>query len=246
MRASLGKTLLLETTGVVAATAVALAAGAGLATAQESSQEPLHSHVSHEPVTFKERVPAPDGNTASPVTASAVPPAYVVAPGNTLSGIAQERLGNALAWRPLWAANQAQVRDPNLIYPGQRLTMPTPDAVRDAANVVVTAAPLPVTARPVHRTFTPPAANVVPTTSVDPNGYGGFQTCVIRRESGGNAQVMNSTEHYGLYQFDRGTWISGGGSPATFGHASVAEQNAVFTRVYAARGTNPWRPYDGC
>lgn len=73
-----------------------------------------------------------------------------------------------------------------------------------------------------------------------------FQACVIARESGGNAQVMNSTAHYGLYQFDYGTWVSGGGNPADFGHASVEEQNRVFSAVYAARGTSPWGPYDGC
>ena len=65
-------------------------------------------------------------------------------------------------------------------------------------------------------------------------------------ESGGNAQVMNSSGHYGLYQFDLGTWESGGGSAADFGHASAAEQQQVFRAVYAARGTNPWSPYDGC
>jgi soluble lytic murein transglycosylase-like protein len=69
---------------------------------------------------------------------------------------------------------------------------------------------------------------------------------VISRESGGNSQVMNSSGHYGLYQFDYGTWVSGGGSGADFGHASVAEQNRVFAAVYAARGTQPWSPSDGC
>lgn len=75
---------------------------------------------------------------------------------------------------------------------------------------------------------------------------GSFQACVIARESGGQSQVMNSTGHYGLYQFDEQTWVSGGGSAATFGHASVAEQNSVFSAVYAARGNQPWTPSDGC
>ena len=78
------------------------------------------------------------------------------------------------------------------------------------------------------------------------SGGSGFQACVIARESGGNPQVMNASGHYGLYQFDAQTWASGGGNPAAFGHASVAEQNAVFASVYAARGTQPWAPYDGC
>lgn len=77
-------------------------------------------------------------------------------------------------------------------------------------------------------------------------GGSGFQQCVITRESGGNSQVMNGSGHYGLYQFDAGTWASGGGNPADFGHASVAEQNQVFNSVYAARGSSPWAPSDGC
>jgi len=244
MRASLGKTLLLETAGVVTATAVALTTGAGIVSAQESSQEQSHPSGTGVDAPYRERVPVPDGATATPVAEAVTPPAYVVASGDTLSGIAQAHLGDSLAWRPLWAVNRATVHDPNLIHPGQRLTLPTADQVRDLADVVV---PAPV-ARPVtvtYRTVTPPAASAVPSTRVSVSG-GGFQVCVIRRESGGRPQVMNSTGHYGLYQFDFGTWVSGGGSPATFGHASVAEQDAVFARVYAARGTGPWRPYDGC
>ena len=76
---------------------------------------------------------------------------------------------------------------------------------------------------------------------------GSFAQCVIRRESGGSSQVMNSTRHYGLYQFSYGTWVAYGGSPAAFGHASVAQQNQVFANAMATPGgANNWRPYDGC
>jgi hypothetical protein len=81
---------------------------------------------------------------------------------------------------------------------------------------------------------------------VNPASYSGFQACVISRESGGNSQVMNSTGHYGLYQFSASTWAAAGGNPNDFGHAPVAEQNQVFARAYAAFGTSPWAPYDGC
>lgn len=76
---------------------------------------------------------------------------------------------------------------------------------------------------------------------------GSFQACVIARESGGQSQVMNSTGHYGLYQFAEATWVANGGSPATFGHASVAEQNQVFANTMAKLGgALNWTPYDGC
>ena len=77
-------------------------------------------------------------------------------------------------------------------------------------------------------------------------GGGSFQSCVIAAESGGNSQVMNSSGHYGLYQFSSGTWAAYGGNPADFGNASVGEQNQVFNNAIAAGGQSNWAPYDGC
>ena len=82
--------------------------------------------------------------------------------------------------------------------------------------------------------------------TVNPNSYSGFQACVIARESGGNSQVMNSSGHYGLYQFSASTWEAYGGSASTFGNASVAEQNQVFANAMAQGGQSNWSPYDGC
>jgi hypothetical protein len=82
--------------------------------------------------------------------------------------------------------------------------------------------------------------------NVSASSYGGFQACVITRESGGNSQVMNSSGHYGLYQFSAGTWQAYGGSSASFGHASVAEQNRVFNNAIRQGGQSNWSPYDGC
>lgn len=78
-------------------------------------------------------------------------------------------------------------------------------------------------------------------------GNSSFQSCVISRESGGNSQVMNSSGHYGLYQFSFSTWTAYGGNPADFGNASVAEQNQVFYNAMATpNGASNWAPYDGC
>jgi hypothetical protein len=57
---------------------------------------------------------------------------------------------------------------------------------------------------------------------------------------------MNSSGHYGLYQFSASTWQAYGGSAASFGHASVAEQNQVFNSAIAQGGQSNWSPYDGC
>jgi len=75
---------------------------------------------------------------------------------------------------------------------------------------------------------------------------GSYGACVVARESGGNSQVMNSSGHYGLYQFSASTWAAYGGNPNTFGHASIAEQESVFMNAMAQGGQSNWSPYDGC
>jgi hypothetical protein len=188
----------------------------------------------------------PDARLPQSITVSA-PSIYRVQRDDTLSGIASDHLGAASRWTDLWNANRAQVANPNLIQPGWTLTLPAAGTVSLAST--------PIVAAPVHQRVVVPTAPqhypihhaVTTPHTITVSGYGGFQACVIKRESGGNPQVMNRTWHYGLYQFSYSTWVANGGNPATFGHASVAEQNAVFaTAMSKPGGRNNWAPYDGC
>jgi len=97
---------------------------------------------------------------------------------------------------------------------------------------------------PSHAAEQAPAPSSSTVSSGIPGGA--FGQCVVARESGGNPQVMNSSGHYGLYQFSASTWAEYGGNPADFGHASVAEQNQVFANALARGGEFNWSPYDGC
>ncbi|HEY7268330.1 MAG TPA: Gmad2 immunoglobulin-like domain-containing protein [Dehalococcoidia bacterium] len=49
---------------------------------------------------------------------------YPVVPGDSLSAIAQQWLGDASQWPKLFEANRNQITNPNLIYPGQVLRIP--------------------------------------------------------------------------------------------------------------------------
>ena len=49
---------------------------------------------------------------------------YTVKPGDTLSKIAKELLGNANAYHDIFEANRDQLSDPNKIKPGQVLKIP--------------------------------------------------------------------------------------------------------------------------
>ena len=51
---------------------------------------------------------------------------YTVKPGDTLSKIAKEMLGEAAAYMEIFNANRDQLDDPNRIVPGQVLKIPQP------------------------------------------------------------------------------------------------------------------------
>lgn len=64
----------------------------------------------------------------SPARQRTTPPpprTYTVQPGDTLWAIAKRTLGAGERWREIWQANRAVIGpDPNLIFPGQQLTIP--------------------------------------------------------------------------------------------------------------------------
>ena len=161
------------------------------------------------------------------------------------------------AWPVLYWANHSQIRWANIINAGQVLKVPAePAKIPSAPGQLGPAAsarhrPLP-RPRPGRATSVSPAyapaqaAAAVASTYSGGTPGGSFGQCVVARESGGNSQVMNSSGHYGLYQFSESTWVAYGGSAASFGNASVAEQNQVFANAMAQGGQSNWSAYDGC
>ena len=49
---------------------------------------------------------------------------YVVVSGDSLSKIAKRYYGDANKWNRIYEANRDLIKDPDLIHPGQRLTIP--------------------------------------------------------------------------------------------------------------------------
>ena len=49
---------------------------------------------------------------------------YTVVPGDSLSKIAKHFYGDANLWRRIWEANRNQIKNPDLIQPGQILEIP--------------------------------------------------------------------------------------------------------------------------
>ena len=54
----------------------------------------------------------------------AVTRTYTVVSGDSLSKIAKKILGNAGRWKEIWEANKDQIKNPDLIHPGQVLKIP--------------------------------------------------------------------------------------------------------------------------
>lgn len=67
---------------------------------------------------------------AKPVAQPAAQPAapqkeyYTVKSGDSLSKIAKQVYGDASAWHKIHQANLDQIKDPNLIHPGQKFVIP--------------------------------------------------------------------------------------------------------------------------
>jgi LysM repeat protein len=188
-----------------------------------------------------------------------LPSKYVVKSGDTLASIAQHLYASPDYWTVLYWANHGEIKYANEITAGQVLTVPAKPAKIPAAPKALAPAPAPATSTAstgsysgssssASTTAAAPAAAPAPAQSASSysGSTGSFQACVIAAESGGNSQVMNSSGHYGLYQFSASTWAAYGGNPADFGNASVAEQNQVFNNAIAAGGQSNWAPYDGC
>lgn len=76
------------------------------------------------PVTAQQRAAAQavaEQGVAISELAPDAPDEYVVRRGDTLWGISGKFLRNPWRWPALWGMNMAQIRNPHLIYPGQRL-----------------------------------------------------------------------------------------------------------------------------
>ena len=173
--------------------------------------------------------PVPKANVAKTVAKPVVvpPKTYVVTSGDSLSMIAASQALDT--WRPIWNANPA-ITDPDMIYPGETLVIPTaPVADRPLpAGVDTAATPIATTTRVTQST----AANYA-------TGASGVLAHIRQGESGGNYADNTGNGYYGAYQFSLGTWrgVGGSGLPSD---ASPAEQDMRAQMLYNERGCSPW------
>ena len=71
------------------------------------------------------------GSSTAPKPAAPAAPAeqtYTVVAGDSLSKIAKRLYGDANQWRRIFEANRDQIKNPDLIKPGQKLKIPVANA----------------------------------------------------------------------------------------------------------------------
>lgn len=66
----------------------------------------------------------PDFSNVQGGSSSTAAKIYEVVAGDSLSKIAKREYGNANEWRRIYEANQDILKDPDKIYPGQKLKIP--------------------------------------------------------------------------------------------------------------------------
>ncbi len=66
----------------------------------------------------------PDFSNVTSGSSSTTQKVYVVVSGDSLSKIAQREYGDANAWNQIYEANRDLLKDPDKIFPGQKLKIP--------------------------------------------------------------------------------------------------------------------------
>jgi nucleoid-associated protein YgaU len=66
----------------------------------------------------------PDFSNVQSGSSSTATKIYVVVSGDSLSKIAKREYGNANEWKRIFDANQDLLKDPDKIFPGQKLKIP--------------------------------------------------------------------------------------------------------------------------
>ena len=194
-----------------------------------------HDSVTHDSVAANRQV-VHESRTAHVQRASRT---YTVEEGDSLASIAQKFYGNYNDWTWIYNANQGQVHNPNSIYPGERLQIPSGAPSGHTHGH-----------KPRHAKTNPPATTL--STSAVPTGTlscGGLErlwedaggsshtaemaAAIAMAESGGNQYAFSPTDDRGYWQINA-SW----GRLSTFdalGNAKAA--------VYISHDGTQWSPW---
>jgi nucleoid-associated protein YgaU len=91
---------------------------------REAAAKPSFGNVSSGASSTAREAPKPTAPVPEPAAPAPAGTVYEIQKGDTLSAIAQRHYGNANAWHKIYEANRNVIKDPDKIYPGQKITLP--------------------------------------------------------------------------------------------------------------------------
>jgi lysozyme len=192
---------------------------------------------------------------------------YSVKPGDTLSGIAQNY---NTTWEAVYHSNQAEIKNPNLVYVGEQLRVPQGDQATSLAPVqaapkTATVHSVPVqhytapASAAVHTSYTAPASAAVHTSYAATQSTSRSTSSVSSggSSSGGLSDIPGVPQSYAACVAYRES--TNNTNPAAHGNAygiipasgynvagdSIAQQKQVFKEIYDSVGPRAWAA-DGC
>jgi LysM repeat protein len=166
---------------------------------------------------------------------------YTVQPGDTLSSIAQRFYGNPADWEALYQQNENVIQNPNDIYVGEVLTVPS-DPSANAASY----APKHAKSTTVLTTSATALSGTLDCSGLEAlwEEAGGSSSAafmaaeIAMAESGGNQYAVSPTSDYGYWQINLPSW---GPTLATFD--AVGNAKAAIQISDDGTNWNPWTTY---
>ncbi|HIA91638.1 TPA: LysM peptidoglycan-binding domain-containing protein [Candidatus Saccharibacteria bacterium] len=196
----------------------------------EAEQQPVEETETVDDQPVEETEEEPTEETA----AISNPSSVVVKPGDTLGSIASQ---HNTTFKRLYDANP-QIVDPDIINPGQVITIPSPDEKLTERTLPAKKAPAVAVEKVETKVIKPaavPAKKASTTTSSNASVWDKLAQC----ESSGNWSINTGNGYYGGLQFSLSSWqfVGGSGYPH---QASKQEQINRAEKLLAIQGWGAW------
>ncbi|GAC1499736.1 MAG: hypothetical protein NVS1B10_02760 [Candidatus Saccharimonadales bacterium] len=188
---------------------------------------------------------------SAPVSAPEAQKSVTVAPGDYLSKLAEANNTTM----PRLYDNNLDINDPNLIYPGENIKIPSPDQQltdrplpnpAEATPVAPKAAPqptAPVVTRQAPVSTSPERPRTTVATPTSSAGISGsVWDSIAACESGGNWAINTGNGFYGGLQFTLSSWRGVGGS----GYPNEASREEQIARGQMLQARQGWRAWPVC
>ena len=220
----------------VAGTAVKAAPAVAIAGALVALPQSAHAEVK---TPAKATAVTEQAHTVALVKKAAASRTYTVRSGDTLSAIAKRFYGNAAHWTWIYAANRSKIHNPNSIFVGEKLTIPshaptgtaayTPRHAKKPQSTVLTSS-----AKKLSGNLSCSGLEALWKAAGGAPGSAFIAAEIAMAESGGRQYAHSPTNDYGYWQINGGH----GSKMATYNPMG----NAKAAVAISSNGRN-WRPW---